>query len=70
MTSESTGRPDGGFRAAGDASALLAASDGHPAVLIVLDPENDTIRVRCAGVDPATVPVFLQRLGRLVGGGA
>jgi hypothetical protein len=61
--------PDGGFRAAGDASALLAASDGHPAVLVVLDLEGDAISIRCAGVDPATVPGLLERLGRLLGAG-
>jgi hypothetical protein len=59
--------PGQGFRPAGDPSLLLAASDGHPAILVVLDLEGDAITIRSAGVDPETIPGFLQRLGRVFG---
>jgi hypothetical protein len=56
-----------GFRAAGDASSLLAASGGLPAVLLVVDTHADAISIRCAGLDPATVPRILQLVARLTG---
>jgi hypothetical protein len=47
---------------------LLLASGGKPVIQIVLDPEDDVISIRTAGLDGAAVPGIVLRLGRALTG--
>jgi hypothetical protein len=47
---------------------LLAVSGGKPIIQIVLDPEDDVISIRTAGIDGAAVPRIVLRLGRALSG--
>jgi len=47
---------------------LLLASGGRPIIQIVLDPDDDAISIRCAGLDGAAVPALVLRLGRALTG--
>ena len=47
---------------------LLLASGGKPVIQIVLDPEDDVISIRTAGLDGAAVPGIVLRLGRALSG--
>jgi hypothetical protein len=47
---------------------LLLASGGKPVIQIVLDPEEDVISIRAAGLDGAAVPALVLRLGRALTG--
>jgi hypothetical protein len=47
---------------------LLLASGGKPVIQIVLDPEDDVISIRTAGLDGAAVPGIVLRLGKALTG--
>ncbi len=50
------------------AENLLALTGGPPMVQIALDLDDDRTRIRCAGIDGATVPAPLLRLVRALTG--
>ena len=47
---------------------LLLASGGRPVIQIVLDPEDDVVSIRAAGLDGAAVPGIVLRLGKALTG--
>jgi len=47
---------------------LLLASGGRPVIQIVLDPEDDVVSIRAAGLDGAAVPAIVLRLGKALTG--
>jgi hypothetical protein len=47
---------------------LLLASGGKPVIQIVIDPEDDVVSIRTAGIDGAAVPGIVLRLGRALTG--
>jgi hypothetical protein len=47
---------------------LLLASGGRPVIQIVIDPEDDVVSIRAAGLDGAAVPDIVLRLGKALTG--